>query len=61
MPVIKCLAEMELAGFRISRIEVLNFKEKLETAKEVLEGKAYALARQKFSLSSSVVVSKAST
>ncbi|KAK6623671.1 hypothetical protein RUM43_009523 [Polyplax serrata] len=58
MPIMLCLAEMELHGFQICRNSILEYKEKLDAAQEALEQKAYCLAGHKFSITSSAAISK---
>lgn len=58
MPIMICLAEMELSGIQICRKRILNIKENLDTAQKALEEKAYSLAGHKFSISSPAAIRK---
>ena len=60
MPIVACLTDAELNGFKFDRAKLVEFQEKLEELKMSLEEKAHEFARHKFSLASNSAVSRVS-
>lgn len=52
MPLVRVLAEMEYAGFRISRESLENYSEILKSDLQSLESKIFSLAETKFNINS---------